>query len=292
MLLDAIADYARNVPDAAVPVIVALAFAAALWHLLNLLTPFDDSKELFAKNNYAYAIQRIALVAAQIIGMHHVISYSIEDGFWSALGWMCAEAAWVLAALLAARLIVDYVVLRRVRNQERLLAGDLAIGIAEAGFYLGFGFILNGSLDGTAPSTATGLASTVVFGTLGLVVVVGFYFLHELITPYSLIDGIERGHLPAAIETAGTLTALGIVVSAGVAGDFTTWTDALTSFTATVLFTVTALYLARILIDRIVLLGCTVKDIQENNQTVAALVLAALLVITAFPVEAALRSHL
>ena len=55
----------------------------------------------------------------------------------------------------------------------RYLVGNVAPGVLEAGFYLGFGFVLDGSITGGAPTFALSMVSTVVFGLLGLVALVG-----------------------------------------------------------------------------------------------------------------------
>lgn len=292
MFAENITAYFDNYLYAAVPVLIVAMFVGALWHLLNRITPFDDHKELFDKNNFAYAVQRIALLAAQVIGMLHVLEYSIEKDGLNAVFWMVAEGAWVFVVLLAVRPVVDRIVLRRINNLQRLLDRDISTGIVEAGFYIGLGVLLNGSLDGSAPTVATGLASTVVFGLLGLAVVIAVFYLHEVFTPYNLQQHLEERKVTAAIEVAALLIAVSIVVRTGVAGVFTTWQAGFAGFFATVVFTVPTLYLFRWLIDRFVLTNCTVRSIQANNQVVAALVLGALLITVAVPIQLALNLHL
>lgn len=292
MFAENITAYFDNYLYAAVPVLIVAMFIGALWHLLNRLTPFDDHEELFAKNNFAYAIQRIALVAAQVIGMLHVLEYSIEKDGLNAVFWMVAEGAWVFAVLLVVRPVVDGIVLRRINNVQRLLDRDISTGVVEAGFYIGLGVLLNGSLDGSAPSVATGLASTAVFGALGLAVVVAVFYLHEVLTPYNLQQHLQQRKVTAAIEVAAVLIAVSIVVRTGVSGEFTTWQAGFAGFFATVVFAIPTLYLFRLLIDRFVLTNCTIRSIQANNQVVASLVLGALLIAMAVPITLALNLHL
>ncbi|HMI09024.1 MAG TPA: DUF350 domain-containing protein [Candidatus Saccharimonadales bacterium] len=219
---------------------------------------------------------------------------------------MLLEGAWVFAALLLVRPVVDWVVLRKVRNIDELLKGNKAVGAVEAGFYICAGFALNGSLDGQASSVLKSMESTVVFGVLGLLLVVGvFVFIHERITRfqlrkvlrdggkrYNLQDEIAQGNLAAAYEVAGMLIGTSMVVREGVAGDFSGWRSGFAGFFATTLVAVIGLYLARWLIDRLVLTNCTVKEILEQNQINAGAVMMALVIVMALFLSTAIRLQL
>lgn len=289
--IDTFSIYAGNLPAAALKIAVVGLFVALMWHTVNALTKFDDGEELFVKNNYAYFAQRMALCTAQIIGMLHIVSENYES-FGSAVVVMLSEGFYVFLALLLVRPIVDLVVLYRIRNLDELRAGNLAVGIVEAGFYIGFGFILMGSLQGDSPSLALGLASTIVFAIAGLLLSIAVFLFHELVTPYKLRDGIKEGKLTAAVEVAGVLVAVPIVVRVGVGGDFTGWGSGFAAFFATAIIAVALLYLFRFLIDHTILVNCTVRSIQEANQTVAASLLAGLFIALAFPISVAVNTTL
>jgi uncharacterized membrane protein YjfL (UPF0719 family) len=202
------------------------------------------------------------------------------------------ELVWVLLALLLVRYLVDFVVLLRVDNTDELMRGNVALGVVEAGFYLGFGFILNGSLTGASATLAQGIASTVVFGVLGLAVVVAVFWLHELVTPWHIRNDIRDGKLTAAYEAAGVLASVGIVVREGVAGDFTGWGDDLVAFFSTAIFAVATLYLFRWLANRLILRGLPISQIQERDLAGASAFSAAIMVVVAISVAAAVRTQL
>lgn len=283
--------YAANLPATALKIAVVGVFVGLLWHTINALTKFDDGHELFQGNNYAYFVQRMGLCIAQIVGMLHTVTYAIDD-LVSGLLVMLAEGAYVFLALLLIRPVVDWVVLFRIRNLEEIRRGNLAIGIVEAGFYIGFGFLLLGSLQGSSPSFALGLASTVVFAGAGLLLCIAVYLFHELVTPYNLREGIKEGKVTAAVEVAGVLIAVPVVVRVGVAGDFTGWAEGFAAFGATAVLAVALLYTFRFLIDHTILVNCTVRSIQESNQVVAASLLSGLFVLLAFPVSIAVSTTL
>ncbi|GGJ93236.1 hypothetical protein GCM10010123_23870 [Pilimelia anulata] len=292
MFLETLGDYAGNLGHAALILAIVALFVGGGWHLLNLITHVDDNAELFERRNAAYLIQRLGLSVAQVIGILPAIEHYDRAHWGVSAGWLAIECAYVLLAVLVARPVVDRLVLPRVNNMELLRGGSLTVGVTEAGFYLGTGFVVNGSLTGDAGSLLTYVTSTLGFYVLGLALVAGVFWLHELVTPYHLRERIAGGSLPAAIEVAGVLTALGIVVREGVAGDFDTWGASVARFGATVVLAVAALYAFRWLIDRLVLRGLTVRATQNADNPVAATLLAGLLVGAAFAVAAVVRTQL
>ncbi|GGK38698.1 hypothetical protein GCM10010124_34380 [Pilimelia terevasa] len=292
MFLATLADYAGNLGHAALILLVVAVSVGGGWHLLNLLTRVDDNDELFVRGNGAYLAQRLGISVAQVVGLLPAIGHYDPTRWRTSAWWLVAECAFVLAAVLLARPVVDWLVLPAVRNATLLREGSLAVGITEAGFYLATGFVVNGALSGGADSLALALASTAGFFVLGLALVAGVFWLHEWVTPYHLRDRIAQGSVPAAVEVAGVLTALGIVVREGVAGDFDTWGASLARFAATVVLAVAVLYAFRWLIDRLVLRGHTVRATQNADHLVAACLLAGLLVGAAFAVAEVVGTQL
>lgn len=269
---------------------------AGFWHFINWRTKFDDDHELFDKNNYAYLLQRAGLLGAFLIGCVPVIVRERTGGTWFEIGVMFAQIAWVFVALLAVRVVVDKLLLPKIDNLQALLDGNIALGAVEAGFYIGFGAILNGSLTGTSPSGFETAASTVVFGLLGLAVMIGMFFVHEYIvrrfSKLHLRENIQNGDMAASLEVAGILAALGIVVREGVAGDFVSWPDSLFAFAMTALFAIVILYVLRFAIDKVIFRKHTIRQIVTEGRVVAAAMLAALFIIGAIPVGMAVRTLL
>jgi uncharacterized membrane protein YjfL (UPF0719 family) len=290
-MLDYLHAIAMSWPAAAVSLLLTLVVGAALWATHNALTRFDDRVVLFERGSVAYLVQRAALVLAFGIASLPTITRGETDHPWNVLPLQAAQLAWVFVALLGVRYLVDAIVLRE-RNTEELLDGNVALGVLEAGFYVGFGFVLNGSLTGAAPSFGLSMASTVVFGLLGLAVVVGVFWLHELVTPWSVRDLVRDRSLTAGFEAGAVLAGVGIVVREGVAGDFTDWSDGLVAFAATTLFAVAMLYLFRWLTNRLILRSATLRQIQERQLVGASAFSAVLLVVVAVSVAAVVRTQL
>lgn len=291
-MLDYLQGVLANSPPAAASLLLTLVAGGLLWFVQNRLTRFDDHQVLLGDGSVAYLVQRAALVLGFGIAALPPTTRTVDDLPWSSLLGQAYELAWVVVAFVAVRYVVDVVLLRRVANDEELLRGNVALGVVEAGFYLGFGFLLNGSLTGASPTVALGLASTVVFGCLGLALVVAVFWLHEAVTPWSIRDELRAGGLTSAFEAAGVLLSVGIVVREGVAGDFTGWAIGFEAFTVTAVVAVATLYLFRWLANRLLLRGLTINAIQREHRVVASAFSAVVMVAVAVLVAAAVRTQL
>jgi uncharacterized membrane protein YjfL (UPF0719 family) len=250
--------------------VVVFGYVGLLWLGMNRITPFDDHRELFEKNNVAYLLQRAGLCSAQVIAMLAVVpDFDLDHPWWSLL-WLALEGLWVFVALLATVFLIDRAFMPKVRNRQMLLEGNRAIGIVEAASYIGIGFLLNGSLTGSADSVLLSILSTVVFFILGLGFVVLVFWIHEWITPYNLRNRLTSGDTAAALELAGVLLAASIVTRVGVTGDFTTWGEGIMWFLVTAVISIILLYAGRWVTNRLVLKQHSVREVQKEGTSLTA----------------------
>lgn len=272
--------------------LVVLLYVWLLWFVMNRITAFNDNDEIFEKHNYAYLIQRVAIVAAQIIAMLAVLpDFDVDEPLWSTF-WLLIEGLWVFVAIFIARFVIDFVILRKANNTELIRQGNLAMAVVEAGFYIGIGFMIKGSLTGGASSNWLSFASTVVFYLAGIAFVIGVFWLHELLTKYNMRERLREGNLSTAFEVGGIILGCSIVVSVGVAGDFVDWGVSFRAFLATAAIGVIMLYVMRWVIDLVIIRGHTVRSIQESNNVAAAGLLASLMVMAAMPVASVVANVL
>jgi uncharacterized membrane protein YjfL (UPF0719 family) len=295
--------YVRVVAKPAAQLFVIIACVLALWLIINRITKLedrdgagkrrdmDDHILLFQQQNRAYLIQRLSIVVAQIIAMTGAIAATPTQAVADVV-WLAVEGIWILLFLLAARVLVDKVVLLRVDNLKAMREGNTAIGIVEAGFYIGFGLILNGSLSGSAPTIEQGFLSSLVFSVLGVALVIGVYWLHEYVTPYHVRSALEEGRVATALELAGVLIAVSLVVRQGVAGDFTGWGVGLTGFFSVAVLAIALLYLMRFVLNKLLPGTCKLVEIHENNLVGAAGFMAGLFVAEAFAVSVLMSTAL
>ncbi len=259
-------------------------YIVLVWKLIDRLTPFDDSEELFKNGNWAYLMQRLSLAAAQGFAMLSAVGPSSDNPLID-LGWQAVEGLWILVILLSSRWIIDKILLRPIDNLLELKNGNRAVGIIEAGFYTSIGLIIGGTLMGEAENAAVGFMSTGLFTVLGVLSLIILFYFHEWVTSYDVVKNICQGSTATALEAAGALVALGFVLRAAVSGNFTGWTSDVVLFGVATSIGIVTLYVFRWLIDRFILTNCSVRSIQEGQLAVPAATMAGLFVVLALPVS-------
>lgn len=262
----------RTLPSMA----VAFAYAWLMWRVLRAATPTV---------NPALFVHRLSLVGALVLGMLGIVPDIDPDHPWQSLGLVVIEGAWVVLALLTAQAIVDWVLFPRIRNLTLIAQGNLAVALAEGGFYLGLGFILWGSLTGAAPDVVTGALSAVVFYALGVAFVVALFWLREWITHYSLRERLAEGDQAAAADLAGTLLGTSMVVAVACSGDFDSWGRSLVWFLLTAVLAVALLHLVRLGV-RLTVIGRSMKGVHEDRDVPAAAAMGAAMVLAGLVVAA------
>jgi uncharacterized membrane protein YjfL (UPF0719 family) len=285
-------EYLSGVPNTLLVLVSMILVVGALWRIMDLLTPFDDTEEIMTKHNWAYTAQRLGLALGATIATTAMVNDFNPNDLGPSMIWVLVKGGWIIIAMLLSVKVVDWILLPKIPNREMLLKGDIAIGVAEFGAYVAVGCILWGSLTGGAPTRWLTALSTVVFFALGLAVVCLVFWIQEWVTPYNLRDRLKSGDTAAAIELSGVLIAAGIVVRIGVAGDFVDWVTSLKAFGLTVAIALVVLYLARWTMNLFLLRGHTVRSVQDAGHPIGALVMASAMIFIAIPVQAVIANVL
>lgn len=264
-------DYA----SAAVNVVVVVLFQVALWLILDKITGFDDERELFVNKNMAYAVLRISIVAGQAIALLPLVGVDNGDRWnvWPLLGWGAAVTVIVLLLEVGSDRIL------RHRGGGNNVAGiSMSDSVARGGFYIATGLIFNAGLSGSAPSLGEAIAASIVFAVLGLVaLLVGYAFL-GFVGPFRSRRRLGGNDLAASIISAGVVIGLGFILRLAIAGDFTGWGHGLLGFAVTFLLGYVLLIVLIFLLDAVLVRSHNLRQIVTGNETVAACVMAAILV--------------
>jgi hypothetical protein len=276
---------------AAVQVLIVVAGVGGAWWLVNLRTDFDDHAELWVANNWGYLAQRAGVVLAQVVGVSSLLGQDLDD--WSSLLWVGGGLVWATLLAGAGSWITDWLVLRApVTRFHDLNRAPLSVGLVKLGFSVGLGLIVRATFVGEAPDLGTALLSVFAFTVAGIAGLVLASHLHSLVSRVQLRRRVVAGGVTEALESLGVLVAVGLILHAAIAGDFTTWTDSLAGFGAALGVAYLGLYLARYVIDWFILTGsCTLRTIHAEQQRGAAVLLAFLLVMVAVPVSAVVNLY-
>ena len=210
---------------------------------------YDVKDEIVKKDNLAVAISLTGyLLAISIIFIGCVLGPS--KGVLQDLIVVVKYSSLGIVLLYVAHLVNDKLILHQFKNIKELVEDkNVGTGAVQAGSYIASGLIIAGSIHGEGG----GLVTATVFFALGQVALVIFSKIYDGITSFKVHDEIEQDNYAAGIAFAGTLVALGIILSKAAGGDFISWEHNTLSFGINALIAFILLPIFRVVIDKIVI---------------------------------------
>lgn len=264
-------------------VVAALGILFIYKKTTDALTSYNDDHAIEEESNLACGLQRGALYLGVTIAMCGALTGE-SAGFGKDLFSFAVDGFIVAIMMIVARFINDHFILTAVDNKLAIFNNNVAVGLTEAGSYLATGVILNGAFTGEG-----GFMSGIVFALLGQLAMVLFFWIYSLVTKLNLNELVGDGNTAAGLLAGGILLALGIVLRASIAGDFTAWSTDLSYFGITALAAGILLGLAVIPIDRLFLPNTTVAmEITRDKNVAAITVTVSMLIAAAVIIGAAL----
>lgn len=218
------------------------------------------------EHNMAIALRHAGLYLGIGLGLAGVLA-APSRGFGRDLLGLLVYAPLTVALFFVAWRINDRWILPALDNTAAILKGNVAVGLVEAGAFLASGLVLKAAFSGQG-----GFWTGVIFFLLGQLVLVGFFKLMELLTPFNDQREIEDGNPALGLHFAGMLAALGFILAASVTGDFTKWSHDLAAFFWAALKGGALLLLASWATDKIFLLHSSAAvEISEERNCAAVL---------------------
>jgi len=213
---------------------------------------YDADVEIEENNNLGIALRRAGLYGGIAIAMFFTLG-DIKMQF--------INGATVVGFMFIALIISEKIVFPSFDNTVALKAGNVSLGFAEAGLYLGTGVIAMASMAGTGP-----WISTIVFFVLGQLVLLLAVRLAEF-TNKGLLEEIKLGNVAAGIMLGGMTFAYALILKGAIMGPFTGWAADITAFAiSTVLGGLMLFLFANKAIDKLFLPGSSItKEIKEKN---------------------------
>ncbi|GEA12173.1 DUF350 domain-containing protein [Alteromonas sp. KUL49] len=268
-----------NVSEILLPAVVylvlfAVIFLAAKW-AKDLFTSYSLNKELAEHDNASIALTMsgyyiaVALIfVSQLAGPSYGLTQDIFlVGGYSVLG---------ILLLNLSRWVNDKAILRTFCNIEKLTKEqNNGVGAIQFGVYLATGLVVSGALSGQGS-----VLTFFVFFLLGQLSLVAFTIIYNLVAPYDLYAELEKNNFAAAVGFSGALIGLGIIVKNSVTGDFVAWNTDLLSFAGSAVLGFIFLPLLLRLVDRLVIPGKSLSHEITHDQSVAAGLLVASIVIS------------
>ncbi|MCP4693663.1 MAG: DUF350 domain-containing protein [Desulfobacterales bacterium] len=234
---------------------------------------FDDDKEIIEKSNNAVGFRRTGLYVAYAIAFAGTLGADGGADFKRDVLALLVDGVLITVCLFACRAINDRIMLPNINNDDEAEKGNVAVGLAECGMYIGTGFVLNGAFAGGGESLQVGVVGALVFFVIGQIALLLCGRCYEMITPYNVREEIEKGNAAAGVALAGMLIALGIILRSSIAGPSMGWTADLASFGLYTVYGIVLLLIFRKAIDIFLLPNTSMADEVARDRNVAALAL-------------------
>ncbi len=224
------------------------------------------------ESNLAVALRRCGLSIGFGFGLAGVVSGGVSrfSAGWEVVlrdtGELLLSCLLLLVFLFVAEFVVEKIILRHVHNTRELKNRNTAVGFAELGSYTATGLIAFGSFQGEGGAWYTAAG----FFFMGQAALILFALIYDWVTPFNIVDEIQKGNAAAGLMLGGTLATLGIILSFAIAGPFTGWMEGITGFAISALVGIALLIPFQILIDKAFLPHTTLKIEVERDRNLAA----------------------
>ena len=164
--------------------------------------------------------------------------------------------------------VVEKAILHKFSNVDEIVR-DRNIGTAAVhfGMYLASGLIISACVTGetiVAHGRCYGVISTLIYYVMGMIFLILFAKLYDMLTPYSLLGEIEADNV--AVAFGGNLIAIGLILMRATIGDIGTWQQGLILYFIDLSAIILLLPSVRFLLDRLIVKEINItKEIKHNN---------------------------
>lgn len=248
-------------------------------------TVFDDNKHLVKEDNSALGLSVCGYYPGVItIYMGACLGPALAPGafttdaeFYSALiSQLIVTFVWSMVGVVclnAARWSLDKFNLKNFSIENEIIRDrNMGAGAIEFGSYLASALVIASCIHGDSGNWVTAIAYFVV----SQVALLLFTKLYQKLTPFNIMEEIEKDNVAAGVALGGNYLGMGLVIAAAAHQPYIGLIDSAIAFSTTVGFGVILLLAARFVADRILLPGeCINKEIAEDRNVAAALVEAA-----------------
>lgn len=223
---------------------------------------FRLKEELVEKDNLAlaltvtgYYLGLIFVIGGTLVGPSSGLLIDLLDiAFYGILGIILLNISNVLN---------DKILLYKFNNDKEIIDDqNSGAGIIMAANYFANGLILYGALSGEGGDIVTAL----IFWFCGQIALILSAYLYNLITPFDVHEQIEKDNVAVGVAMAGTLLALGNIISLATFGDFISWQENLSRFLGFVVVGLVLLPVMRVVTDKILLPGKKLTDELVNQE--------------------------
>ena len=256
--------------QSAVFTIMYLGFVVLLNLSLNWrASDYYKASEAIAKGNSALGYRRSGAQIGLAIAMLGVYLGKSNPNFMLDLLLTVSYGFLAIIFIWISLMVIDKAILPNINNNEEVGNDNVAVGIVEFGTLVMTGILAFASIYGDTGSWL----SSIIYFIIGQVTVIALVLIYEKMSTVIILNNIANGNKASGIYLSAKIIAYGLIMMSVIIGN----TNDLSIFQALIEFVIAAsvgmlfLYIAEILIDKLVLTKITVKEALETDNVAAIL---------------------
>ena len=222
--------------------------------------------ELVLKDNFAFAIAHtgyfvglLIAIGSAIVGPSHGIIIDIID--------IVVYGSLAIILLNLSTIINDKFILNKFDVRKEIIDDqNEGTGAIEAASAIGSGLIIYGSVTGETDYLLFGILTSVVFWSIGQVIMIITSKVYNLITSYDIHEHIEKDNVAVGLGFAGAIIAISNLIRFSLMGDFVAWDISLIKIGEYVIVGYIFLFITRFIADKVLLPGQKLTDELINQE--------------------------
>ena len=225
---------------------------------------YDANHELVEKNNMALSFRRMGMMIGVSLAMSGIL-VNLHTDLVSILSTL-RDAVFGSLFIFISFKIADKITIHNVNNDVEIKNNNIAVGIVEFGILVATGLIAYGSFKGEGI-----WYSSIVYFVLGQIILI---LLAKGYSKYIVKIKTLDKNIASAVLISSVMISLSLIIMAAIMGDFTTWTQDLTSFAKwTFIGLLTLIVFSNSIVDKLLLPTSSIEqEIKDENYAAMAFI--------------------
>jgi len=196
-------------------VLIAFVFLIIIKKTIDYLVhkEYQADYEIEENSNIAIAVRRAGLYLGFSIGFAGSLTGESTGIAIDAYLLQAVDLGLITLFMFISFYISDKLLIPGINNTQAIMQQNIAVASSEAGLFIATGIIAAASFSGEGS-----FISSIIFFTLGQVVLLLMSFIYEYMNKYSLKSELKKANTSAGVMLGGMLIAISLILNASISG--------------------------------------------------------------------------
>ena len=224
------------------------------------------SEQLVEHDNLAFAFAHVGYFLGLLIALGSALMGE-SDGLVLDLIHMGTYGLLAIILLNISRIINNRLILSRFDLKHSIIEHqNVGSGVIQGANSIAVGLIVLGAISGEGHGFGGPIVTTLLYWSLGQLILYITTKIYDLITPYDIQDHVEKGNVAVAVGFSGAIIAIGNLIRNALMHDFESWLITLEDVAFNIVLGFAFLPIARVFCDKLLLPGRNLTDELINQE--------------------------